>query len=173
MPKIIENVREMLLCETKRQIREKGYAQTTVRSVAGACGLGVGTVYNYFKSKDMLIASFMVEEWQTSLCKMQKASNGDAESVVRCIYNELRKFSDEHSRLFSDKDAAQVFAAVFAERHKMLRTQLADILMPICTKSSAKNKHFLTEFIAESLLTWTVSGAPYEEISSVIFTLLK
>ena len=42
MPKIIENVREQLLVEAKRQIAEYGYAKTTVRSVAAACGLGVG-----------------------------------------------------------------------------------------------------------------------------------
>ena len=46
MPKIIENVREQLLTEAKRQIAENGYSATTIRSVAGACGLGIGTVYN-------------------------------------------------------------------------------------------------------------------------------
>ena len=51
MPKIIENVREQLLGEAKRQIAKKGYGKTTIRSVASACGFGVGTVYNYFKSK--------------------------------------------------------------------------------------------------------------------------
>ena len=54
MPKIIENVREQLIGEAKRQIAENGYAQTTIRSVAKACGLGVGTVYldvNFAKEK--------------------------------------------------------------------------------------------------------------------------
>ena len=51
MPKIIENVREQLLAETKRQIAENGYEKTTVRSVAGACDIGVGTVYNKFSQK--------------------------------------------------------------------------------------------------------------------------
>ena len=48
MPKIIEGVRARLLNEAKRQIATLGYARTTIRSVATACGLGVGTVYNYF-----------------------------------------------------------------------------------------------------------------------------
>ena len=46
MPKIIENVREQLLAVAKKQIGERGYANTTIRSVAGECGLAVGTVYN-------------------------------------------------------------------------------------------------------------------------------
>ena len=35
MAKIIENVREQLLTEAKKQIWERGYADTTIRSVAG------------------------------------------------------------------------------------------------------------------------------------------
>lgn len=42
MSKIIENVWEQLLTEAKKQIRERGYADTTIRSVAGTGGLGVG-----------------------------------------------------------------------------------------------------------------------------------
>ena len=62
MPKIIENVRHQLLTEAKRQISERGYKSTTIRSVAAECGVAVGTVYNYFKSKDILIASFILED---------------------------------------------------------------------------------------------------------------
>ena len=50
MPKIIENIREKILEEAKCQVMESGYASMTIRSVANACGVGVGTVYNYFKS---------------------------------------------------------------------------------------------------------------------------
>ena len=34
MPKILEKVREQLLAEAERQIAERGYARTTIRSVA-------------------------------------------------------------------------------------------------------------------------------------------
>ena len=86
MPKIIENVREQLLAETKRQIAENGYEKTTVRSVAGACDIGVGTVYNYFSSKDMLIASFMLEDWKKCLLQMKQKSPEDKEIFLQNIY---------------------------------------------------------------------------------------
>lgn len=168
MPKIIENVREMLLVEAKRQISENGYAGTTIRSVATACGLGVGTVYNYFKSKDMLIASFMLEDWQECIREMKQENASDKSSLLRGIYVSLNGFAHTHASLFRDSDAAKTFATVFAERHKLLRDQLADIIMPICEKTTHADKRFLAEFISESLLTWTMSGKSFEEIYSIL-----
>ena len=169
MPKIIENVRDQLLIEAKRQIMENGYANTTIRSVASACGFGVGTVYNYFKSKDVLIASFMVDDWMECLSKMKRCPTENKELLFRCIYSSLLEFSGKYSSLFRDSDAARVFAAAFSERHKMLRNQLAEIILPIFCHSS---REFLAEFIAESLLTWTMADKSFEEIYSVIELLL-
>ena len=59
MPKIIENLENRLISEAKKQIAEAGYNAVTIRSVAKACGVGVGTVYNYFESKEALLAAFM------------------------------------------------------------------------------------------------------------------
>lgn len=173
MPKIIENVREQLLCAAKEQLRSRGYNRTTIRSVANACGLSVGTVYNYFKSKDMLIATFMAEEWQACLIAMKSHSSSEDKVVLERIYVSLQNFIQRHQYLFSDSDAAKVFAAAFSELHKQLRDQLADIILPICNTAQADDKGFLAEFIAEALLTWTVEGKSFEELSSILILLLQ
>jgi AcrR family transcriptional regulator len=167
MPKIIENVREQLLAEAKKQIAERGYANTTVRSVAGACGIGVGTVYNYFKSKDMLIASFMLEDWQECLADVRAHESSDAVALLRSIYEALLHFSDKHKALFADAEATRVFSTVFSKRHKQLREQLADLISPI-----AKDD-FAAAFIAESLLTWTMAGVPFEQLSDILMKIIK
>ena len=88
MPKIIENVRELLLETAKEQIRLQGYSKTTIRTVASACGLGVGTVYNYFKSKDMLIATFMLEDWRECLKEMK--SHSSTEQLFNILWKNQR-----------------------------------------------------------------------------------
>lgn len=170
MPKIIENVRELLLETAKKQIEERGYANTTIRSVAGECGLAVGTVYNYFRSKDMLIATFVVEAWNLYLSDIRRALPSDPEAALRTIYNTLIDFSEQHASLFRDPDAAKVYAAVFSERHKTLRSQIAEIILPLC---STENADFTSEFVAESLLTWTVAGKDFDSIFNVLKKILK
>ena len=92
MPKIIENVREQLLSEAKKQIAEYGYSKTTIRSVAKACGLGTGTVYNYFPSKDMLIASVMAEDWMLCLKQLEERALDEPERIIQGIYDCLCGF---------------------------------------------------------------------------------
>jgi len=170
MPKIIENVRELLLDTAKKQIEERGYANTTIRSVAGECGLAVGTVYNYFRSKDMLIATFVVEDWNSYLLDIRGAQISDPRMALHNIYDALIHFSEKHRSLFSDPEAAKVYSTVFSERHKTLRSQISEIIAPLCP---AESGDFTAEFVAESLLTWTVAGKDFDSIFNILEKILK
>ena len=74
MPKIIENLETKLIEEAKKQIEEAGYGAMTIRSVAKACGVGVGTVYNYFPSKEALIAKHLLDDWKQCVAAIQAVS---------------------------------------------------------------------------------------------------
>ncbi len=173
MPKIIENVREQLLAVAKRQTMERGYSGTTIRSVASECGLAVGTVYNYFESKDMLIASFMIEDWRGAMEATQHTEGAEAREVLLGIYSAIKAFAAEYHQLFTDPEAAKVFAAASPERHVLLREQLADAIMPVCECEDLEERRFVARFAAESLLTFTMSGESFERISSAILKVIK
>lgn len=166
MPKILQNVRQQLMEAARRQVAEQGYANTTIRSVAGACGVGVGTVYNYFPSKDMLIATFMLEDWQACLAHIAALPVGDPETFLQYIYEALLSFAQRHTALFQDIEAAKVFAGVFTQRHKQLRAQLADVIQPHLP--AADDTAFLAEFAAESLLSWTMEGENYARLAPIL-----
>ena len=168
MPKIIENLREKLVFEAKRQVAERGYAALTIRSVAAACGVGVGTVYNYFASKDALVAGFMLEDWQRCIRAIEAAGTDaqTAEPVIRCIYDQVNDFIALYQSLFSDEAAVSSFSGSPSPYHSLLRAQLAKPLEKFCQDP------FTAEFISESLLTWTVAGRDFDEIYGLIKKLL-
>ena len=173
MPKILEKVREQLLAEAERQIVERGYARTTIRSVAGACGIAVGTVYNYFPSKDLMIASYMEEDWKQSLAKMKARCGESAEAFLRRVYNGLKRFMRQHKSLFSDKEAKQSYAAAFPLYHGRLRRQIASLILPLCHEKEERDRKYLAAFIAESVITWAQAGTPFDTLYGVLKKLIR
>ncbi len=166
MPKVIANIKDRILAEAEMQIRRHGYAATTVRSIAAGCGIAVGTVYNYFPSKEMLIASFVARDWYKSMETYQKIPPKNLRDALHGLYDLLCAFSEEHAALFTDSDAKKTFAAVFAARHLQLREQIAALLFPFCRTN--ENPSFFASFLAEALLTWSTAGTPFDTLYSVL-----
>ena len=164
MPKIIENIREQLLAEAKKQIAEVGYKNTTIRSVAGACKVAVGTVYNYYRSKDMLIASFILKDWLECIDSIAAQPKENRKYYLQYIHISLKKFAIQYNSLFTDTEAKESFSAVVTERHIQLRSQLASLILPVC----ARDDSFLAEYVAEALLTWTMAGKSFESIYALL-----
>lgn len=164
MPKIIENLQSKLIEETRRQLAEGGYNAVTIRSVAAACGVGVGTVYNYFPSKDDLLAAYLLEDWTRCVNIMESVSahSQDPRTVVQSIYDQLSAYAQRHQAIFQDASAAIGFAGSSSRYHAMLRAQLAAPLRKFCQDD------FSAEFIAESLLTWTIARKEFESIYGMI-----
>lgn len=164
MPKIIENLPEKLAGEARRQAEESGYGTLNIRSVAKACGVGVGTVYNYYPSKEALVAAFMVEDWKVCIADIQSCAEKaqGREPVLWSIYENLHLFMQRHAAILQDEAATAGFTGSFGKYHGMLRSQLAAPLRKFCSDN------FTAEFIAEAMLTWTVRGCTFEELNDVL-----
>ena len=160
MPKIIENLKDRLMSEVDRQLRESGYESVTIRSIAKACGVGVGTVYNYFPSKESLIAAHLLEDWRLCLESIQATAehSDDPQPVMRCIYDQLVGFAGRHEAVFRAEAAVPGFAASLGRYHSMLRSQLSEPLRRLCSSD------FAAELVAENLLTWSMAGKTFDEI---------
>lgn len=170
MPKIIASVREQLLRAARRQVETNGYAKMTVRSVAAECGIAVGTVYNYFPSKDMMVASFIVEDWYPAFNALLTRDGDDARQYLRRVYDTLVAFEQKYQALFSDPEAERIYATSFSDRHVQLRDRFAALIEPYCP--DGEGSAFTAQFIAEALLTWTREGKTFEEIFAVIGKLI-
>ena len=130
MPKIIENLESRLIAEAKKQIEEAGYGAMTIRSIAKACGVGGGTVYNYFPSMEALVATHLLEDWKQCITAITAVStySESPRPVTRCIYDQLVSFARRHQAIFRDEAAAASFSGSFGKYHALLRTQLAQPL---------------------------------------------
>lgn len=164
MPKIINNLEARLIQEAKKQIEESGYGAMTIRSVAKGCGVGVGTVYNYFPSKDDLLATYLLGDWNQCISAINAVStySDSPRPVARCIHDQLLQYALRHQAIFRDEAATAAFAGSFTRYHALLRSQLSQPLRKFCRSD------FLADFIAEALLTWTMAEKTFDEIYGVI-----
>lgn len=172
MPKIIPNIREQLLNETRKQIEEKGYAATTMRSVSGACGFAVGTMYNYFESKEKLVAAFVFEDLDDRFEEMDKLSKDSPEALFGGIYKSVTDFIESHEKLFADPDAVKAMRPDFALRRKVFRERIGDYIVPLCEERMVDNPIIVSRFIAEALISMAMDKIDFEIAYSLVIKLI-
>ena len=167
MPKIVENLRERILDVARKQIVENGYSNVTMRSIAKDCNIGLGTIYNYFDSKDVIVANYMMEDWRICLVKINNEIIND-KPRLEAIYCGLINFIDDHNKLFSDVNAEISYATNVIKWHPIFRSQIAKLVLELC-----HDDVFLSEFIAESLISWAIEKKKYSSLSPILEKLLK
>ena len=67
MPKVIKDLDKKIIEVATKQLFEKGYAKMTMRSISDECGIAVGTLYNYYKSKNIIVADVMLVDWSSMI----------------------------------------------------------------------------------------------------------
>ena len=55
--------REQILQVCRELIQQQGWSAVSIRSVAGACGISVGSIYNYFQNKSQLVGAAVESVW--------------------------------------------------------------------------------------------------------------
>ncbi len=155
MPKRIENLRESILSSAKTELLCRGYAALGIRSVARACGVAVGTIYNYFPSKDMLVASVMLADWNRELGCMQSAceETKNVLDALSALYGGVSRFYGEYRAVWSGYTFSPGAKTEYGSRHNLLVRQLSACIRPVLLRFHPHETEPLDVFFAENVLT--------------------
>lgn len=153
MPKIIEGVRENVLETAKTILFSEGYQGLSMRSVAAASGIATGTIYNYFESKDVLIANIMMKDWHIALEKMQEAV-----AQATCVWKGLEgmhqaivDFAAIYEVIWNQSANTGQFSLTL-DRHRLLCQQIGGMVDILLRNQGYENKLDFAEFLAENIL---------------------
>ena len=177
MPKIIEDVREDVLALSRRILLEEGPQALVIRRVASDLGLATGTIYNYFPSKDVLLAEIMLEDWQGLSTDFEKKLPGlSGIDGLAVLYGLVEEYSARFAPTW------QTYTGNVEVRrrqyHGVLVRQIArymDILFGFSNRPGTSGKGIPPEtFLAELVLYFASEGQrPFEDIKSYLINLIS
>lgn len=154
MPKILEDIRGQLLAATRESLETGGYKALSMRGVAASCSIAVGTIYNYFQSKEEMVAYVMMQDWEKALAQMDDAVEQEtsfAEGLTG-IYLAIKSFAKQYEKIWFQFSQGGGAGAVIARYHVMLRNQLVEKVQRLSEGCGLMNTEPLFPLLAETVL---------------------
>lgn len=94
--------KEEILRISRELIRREGWSAVNIRSVAAACGVSVGSIYNYFESKSALVGAAVESVW----CEIfRRPEDGavfqDTQACVAWLYGRMEYGCKQYPGFFT------------------------------------------------------------------------
>lgn len=158
--------KENILQISRKLIQQNGWAGVNIRSVAAACGVSVGCIYNYFESKTDLLSATVESIWNDIFHHPEdEAVFQDTLSCVRWMYKQLEYgcqrypgFFTHHALGFVQQDPA--------DGKQQMQRAWQHILDALCTvlrndtriRADAFTAEFTVKKFAEMLFSLMLSA---------------
>lgn len=93
-----EKRKRELLAAARTILDKEGVNALSIRALSEKCGASVGTIYLYFKSKNELIASLVLEDWDKEIerAKIHLMGKTQAYDRAKVLYESLISFGAAH-----------------------------------------------------------------------------
>ena len=158
--------KENILQISRKLIQQNGWAGINIRSVAAACGVSVGCIYNYFESKTDLLSATVESIWNDIFHHPEdEAVFQDTLSCVRWMYKQLEYGCQRYPGFFTHHALGFVQQDTANGKQQMQRAW-QHILDALCTvlrndariRADAFAEEFTVEKFAEMLFSLMLSA---------------
>ena len=175
MPKIIPELRTMLIQTARKSLLENGSHDISIRELARECGTAVGTIYNYFSSKEALIAEAMMSDWLECVRSMREDANAEDQPVnaIRATAAALWKFTSRYQPMWKQHADEQKSVHSLESRHNQLIAEISDAVKETLVRFDLLYDICLPEVIAELLLLASRTKDGFEQIAPVMERILR
>ncbi len=94
--------KEEILSVSRQLIHQQGWAAVNIRSVANACGVAVGSIYNYFSSKQELVGATVESIWCYIFCRPDSDEVfSTTQTLVTWIYQRMEYGAKQYPGFFT------------------------------------------------------------------------
>ena len=87
--------RELIIAESSRLFWERGYAETSMKDIAAACGFRPANIYNFFPAKESILYEILYQEMTDIVAPISYLKDDETVDPVKA----LRLMIENHVRL--------------------------------------------------------------------------
>lgn len=174
MPKIIPNLSENILKECRNILLDPNRADLAIRDVAAACNVAVGTVYNYYPSKEYMMAAVMLADWKTKLEDICRGTEnaGSLMEGIRVIYDGLTDYVELYRIVWQKNIASPGSQEQISLRHEKLLEDINTLLMPLLVRFNKTSEGIIPTLLSVIMIERAQTDTTFEEIAPAIEKLL-
>ena len=175
MPKRIPELRQAILASARRHVLEDAQHDVTMRQIAQDCQVALGTVYNYYASKEELLADAMMGDWLECCRRMREGADAQAEPILalQAIVEALRGFTERYRPLWRHYEGASGSLAQLHTRRDRIIQALADCLVELLARTDLLYDPCVPEALAELLLLASRTPDGFARLRPVLERVLK
>ena len=166
MPKLLPNLEESFLEHARQILCSEGYAALSIRRLAAECQTATGTVYNYYRNKDELVARVMMTDWRMAMRQMELSAQtaGTLEEGMGEMYRAIAAFVMLYQSAWSQYAQTGGSGGAIASHHAQLREQIAHRLCELAERTTNGEVLPVASLLAETLLSAAVQPDLNEEM---------
>lgn len=144
MPKIIKDLDEIIFKSAFKLFGELGYKKTDMKKIAKESKIAVGTLYNYYSSKEELFLDVFTKSWRMTIEKAQAIRDHKEVSLESRLRGFIRVICDDvENRKGIGRDLAQ--NQVFKDKEdtvSFIRREMLDMMIGFMDESKLENARF-------------------------------
>lgn len=158
--------KEDILKASRELLRRRGWSALNIRSVAAACGVSVGSIYNYFDSKAALVSATVESIW----CEIfRRPEDGtvfqDTQTCIAWMYGQMEYGHRQYPGFFTLHSLGFMQEDISDGKRKMQQTW-RHILEGLCSvlkrdagiRADAFTEQFTAERFADVLFSLMLSA---------------
>jgi AcrR family transcriptional regulator len=154
MPKVIPGLKENILKCADEILSRGEFDKFSIRGIAKECGIAIGTLYNYYSSKDDILKATIESHMQKMLDDIDKKC-AEAKSIadgICYICEGVRAFSEKHPETWVTSVLGGYDQAMVSEWKNMLRPAVVQKFTSLCERFEQAYDSELLPAIAEILI---------------------
>ncbi len=165
MPKIINASRESIIEVTKKMLDNHDYELINCRDIAKEAGIGVGTLYHFFKSKNDILSAIILEDWLTCISIMN--TENTLSEGIKVIYVSLYDFSKKYVGFWDYVKSNSTDYVSHLSKHEMLVGKIKEKIVELYNYNNANIDNDIIDFLGETIINLSIHVYEYSRVEKI------